>query len=71
MLVVVVAWVPFRAESLEGTRNMLTGMVGFNGFALNEAYLGYLNKLAGLGDYLVGMGWAFSKNEFDRSHYRK
>jgi len=59
MLVVVIAWVPFRAESLDGAMAVLGAMVGSNGFALPEAYLAHLNRLAGLGDQLQAQGWVF------------
>jgi len=59
MLVVVVAWVPFRAESLDGAATVLQAMVGSSGFALPESYLGHLNRLAGLGDLLQTQGWVF------------
>jgi alginate O-acetyltransferase complex protein AlgI len=58
-IAVVVAWVFFRAESFNGAINVLSGMIGINGFALPENYLAYLNHIAGLGDYLVTQGWLF------------
>ncbi len=36
LLVVVIAWVPFRASSLPATIDMLQGMVGYNGLALPQ-----------------------------------
>jgi alginate O-acetyltransferase complex protein AlgI len=64
MLAVVAAWVPFRAESMEGAMQVLGAMAGSNGFALPESYLGYLNKLAGLGNLLATQGWQFGEVEY-------
>lgn len=58
MLAVIVAWVPFRAESMDSALQILAAMSGQHGFVLPEHYFGYLNKLAGLGDHLVTLGWA-------------
>lgn len=58
-IAVVVAWVFFRAESFNGAINVLSGMIGINGFALPENYLAYLNYINGLGNYLVTQGWLF------------
>jgi len=60
MLAIVVAWVPFRAESMTGASNMLAAMGGLHGFAVPQQYLGYMNHLAGLGDYLASAGWQFT-----------
>lgn len=62
MLAVVVAWVPFRSENISAAGYILAGMGGFHGFVLPESYLGYLNHLAGLGDYLAGIGWKFENS---------
>ena len=59
MLAIVLAWVPFRADSIEGARNVLAGMFGLHGFVLPDDYFRYLNKLFGLGDYLVSIGLQF------------
>ena len=56
---IVVSWVPFRAETMDGASNVLSGMAGLHGYALPESYLAYFNKLANLGDYLVTIGWQF------------
>ena len=56
---VVVSWVPFRAESMNGAENILAGMAGLHGFSLPESYLIYFNYIAGLGNYLVAIGWQF------------
>jgi len=58
-IALIVSWVPFRAESLEGAGSILAGMFGLNGFVLPESYLGHLNHLAGLGNYLLAIGWEF------------
>jgi alginate O-acetyltransferase complex protein AlgI len=60
-LAVVVAWVPFRAESIVGAGNLITAMVGLNGFALPESYLWRFNYIFGLGDYLVSIGCQFGR----------
>jgi alginate O-acetyltransferase complex protein AlgI len=60
MLCIVFSWVLFRAESIEGAGNLLAGMVGLHGFVLPTEYLGYLNHLAGLGNYLVKIGFEFN-----------
>ena len=59
MLAVVVAWVPFRAESMAATQNILLAMSGLQGFVLPSSYLGYLNYFHNLGDYLLALGWKF------------
>ncbi len=56
MLVVVVAWVPFRAESMEGAMQMLTAMVGGNGLSLSEQLTG---KLGGVEQWLISQGVVF------------
>jgi hypothetical protein len=58
-IAIVVAWVFFRAESFDAAINILSGMIGINGFALPENYLAYLNYINGLGDYLTTQGWLF------------
>jgi D-alanyl-lipoteichoic acid acyltransferase DltB (MBOAT superfamily) len=58
-IAIVVAWVFFRAESFDAAINILSGMIGINGFALPENYLVYLNYIDGLGDYLSTQGWLF------------
>lgn len=55
-IAVVFAWVPFRAETIEGTKNMLFGMLGFNGISLDPS------ALLALGDYgswLMSIGVKF------------
>jgi len=44
MLVVVVAWVPFRAESLNGAMAVLSAMIGSNGLSLPENLIGRLGS---------------------------
>ncbi len=58
---VVFAWVFFRAESFSGAQNILSGMVGLNGFVVPESYMGGFQALKGL---LSGMGWEFHNLEF-------
>lgn len=45
MLAIVVAWVPFRAETIEGAANMLSAMSGVNGLSLPNALAGSLDIL--------------------------
>jgi D-alanyl-lipoteichoic acid acyltransferase DltB (MBOAT superfamily) len=61
---VVVGWVFFRAESLDGAINMLRGMSGQQGFALPSHYLRVLNKIFNLGDYVAGLGLVFDNRVF-------
>ena len=50
LFVVVVAWVPFRAQSLAGSLAMLRGMAGFNGIALPRMIVSALPGLAVIAD---------------------
>jgi len=61
---VVVAWVFFRAKSFDSALSILQSMIGLNGFALPETYLGYLNRLFSLGTRLAELGWQFERIEF-------
>ena len=63
-LVVVVAWVFFRAETLNGAVNILESMIGLNGVILPESYRYYLNYLWGIGDYLGGLGMEYKYIQF-------
>ena len=56
MLAVVVAWVPFRAETMEGASQVLGAMVGMNGISLSPILLG---KLGVLEQWLVAQGVVF------------
>ena len=47
-LVVVIAWVPFRAADLPTAGRILTGMAGGNGVALPTAFAGRLGPLTGV-----------------------
>lgn len=51
--VVVLAWVPFRAQTIDGAGRMLSGMFGLNGFSLPNAIIA---RLGGLRDVLDGIG---------------
>jgi len=53
---VVVSWVPFRAETINGAKNILNGMMGINGFIVPDRFFNTLNKLYGFGDYLLSIG---------------
>jgi len=48
LLAVLVAWVPFRAEDLDGTGRILTGMAGLNGVHVPAAVMARLGGLAPL-----------------------
>lgn len=48
-LVVTISWVFFRAETLGGAINMLTGMVGVNNFILPEKLSGILPEFLSIG----------------------
>jgi hypothetical protein len=55
-LAVTVAWVFFRAESLDGALSMLASMAGVNGIVLPDAWL---VKWGGFGAWLAAQGVAF------------
>jgi len=42
-LVVVIAWVPFRAESIHGAKNIMKGMAGLNGVPLPSSIINTLH----------------------------
>ena len=52
-IAVVVAWVPFRAESFFGASNLLTGMLGLNSVGIPE---GILVRLGSFGESLQAIG---------------
>lgn len=56
-LVVIIAWVPFRAESFGAAAAVLSGMAGLNGFMLPSSYLSLLGPLGGL---LQWLGFRFT-----------
>jgi alginate O-acetyltransferase complex protein AlgI len=45
MICVVIAWVPFRSQSLDGAKNILSAMFGFNGMVWSPSWLGSGNEL--------------------------
>jgi alginate O-acetyltransferase complex protein AlgI len=55
-LAVVVAWVFFRAESVDSALHVLKGMAGMNGVVLPARWL---EKLGGAGQWLLGEGVVF------------
>lgn len=55
-IAVVVAWVPFRATSMEGTMGMLTAMAGVHGVTLPAAFA---PLLGGLGEVFLDFGGSF------------
>ncbi len=48
LFAVVIAWVFFRAQTIEGALEMLSAMLGFNGITLTNSTANILNKLLGL-----------------------
>ena len=59
-LVVVLAWVLFRAESFDAAVEIYRGMFGANGVVMPPSYQGYLNHFAALGDLLAASGVRFA-----------
>ncbi len=55
-IAVIFAWVPFRATSVEGTKNIWLGMIGYNGVSLESSTL---RALGGVGEWLREKGVAF------------
>ena len=54
-LVVVAAWVVFRAENIKTATGILKGMAGINGFVIPDAWL---NKWGIFGQWLIAHGYA-------------
>ncbi len=65
-LVVVAAWVPFRAESIEGAGNILSGMVGMHGFSNSERLIG---EIGGAEERLLSPGIVFDGFLFGDNPY--
>ncbi len=65
-MAVVVAWVFFRAESLNAAIEVLRGMAGLNGFVLPGRLLELMGRLGlgSLGTFLQSLGWQFMYDEF-------
>jgi hypothetical protein len=61
-MAVVISWVPFRSESINGAANILIGMTGINGLVLPESYIAKLNNMLGFGDYLLSIGIMFKQS---------
>jgi len=61
-LAVVVAWVFFRADSLDTAIEIVKAMTGANGIILPQGYLDYFNQLFSLGNVLQSIGWRFELN---------
>jgi len=57
-IVVVLAWVIFRAPTLNGARSMYSALFGFNGAVMPESFLGFLNTL-GIGTLIDQLGVTF------------
>ena len=63
MVVVVVAWVPFRASSMDGASNILTGMMGINGrLSLPSSLAGRLGEIE---PWLIERGVLFNKLSYN------
>ena len=58
-MAVTVAWVFFRAESIDAALRVLRGMTGLNGFILPSPLLPILNYLGSFGAYLEDQGLKF------------
>lgn len=56
MLAVIVAWVPFRSESMNGTMNMLGTMTGARGISLPSSMIGISGPLE---QWLTELGFSF------------
>jgi len=65
-MAVVISWVPFRAESIAGAKNILLSMFGINGIALPEYFLNQLNVYYEFGNYLLSIGVKFSDVELPK-----
>jgi len=61
-IVIVIAWVFFRAENLPTAFEILKGMSGLNGVVLPPSYLGYANYLFSAGNLLQSFGVRFEDN---------
>ena len=69
-LAVTVAWVFFRAESIDAALKVLRGMTGLNGFILPSPLLPILNHVGSLGTYLDDQGLKFIRDPvFDQWGY--
>ncbi|MCP4410143.1 MAG: MBOAT family protein [Gammaproteobacteria bacterium] len=63
LLLVIIAWVPFRAKDMPTTISIMEGMIGLNGFVWIK------QKAGNAGDYqqfLMSIGWTFEHMEFFR-----
>lgn len=58
LLAVIVGWVYFRAESIDGAHHMLQTMIGFHGISLPTSLQASLPT--GMANVLMGMGVAFN-----------
>jgi D-alanyl-lipoteichoic acid acyltransferase DltB (MBOAT superfamily) len=61
---VVFAWVLFRADSFNGAQNIIYGMLGSNGIAIPESYLGGFNQVNSIKNLFISLGWEFRNIEF-------
>jgi D-alanyl-lipoteichoic acid acyltransferase DltB (MBOAT superfamily) len=55
-LAVVISWVPFRSDTIQGANNMLSAMFGFNGLSISKKLVG---NLASIEEWLVSQGVVF------------
>jgi D-alanyl-lipoteichoic acid acyltransferase DltB (MBOAT superfamily) len=63
-IVVVLAFVPFRANNLDTAASVMEGMLGMNGLLLPGAYFELLNGFGLLGDRFVELGAEFGEFAF-------
>ena len=56
-IALIVSWVPFRAESLEGAGSIFKSMFGLNGFSISERLIG---RFGGAEEWLLSHGVAFN-----------
>jgi len=63
IILVIISWVPFRAETLTGTKNILLAMFGYNGVSIPQKYYPALDFLR-LNEYLSAYGVTFSNMNY-------
>lgn len=61
LLLITIAWVPFRANDLATTASILKGMLGMNGFTWVPVASGTSNTLQ---SFLMNIGWRFEQMLF-------
>ncbi|MDC1425223.1 MBOAT family protein [Oceanospirillaceae bacterium] len=66
-LAVTIAWIPFRATTLDGTFHFFSGMAGLNGLVIPEAYAHYFS---GLASYVQFLGITFGSTPGFRGFFQ-